>query len=42
MSYPELIRLLMDRTYRDDQLKRVNQRLLEGSALLDGLIASTH
>ncbi len=37
MSYPELIRLLMDRTYRDDQLKRVNQRLLEGSALLDGL-----
>jgi formylmethanofuran dehydrogenase subunit A len=37
MSYPELIRLLMSRTYRDEQLKRVNQRLLEGSALLDGL-----
>jgi formylmethanofuran dehydrogenase subunit A len=37
MSYPELIRLLMNRTYRDDQLKRVNQKLLEGSALLDGL-----
>jgi len=37
MSYPELIRLLMDRTYRDDQLKRVNQKLLGGSALLDGI-----
>lgn len=37
MSYPELIRLLMNRAYRDEQLKRVNQRLLEGSALLDGL-----
>ena len=37
MAYPELIRLLMDRAYRDDQLKRVNHRLLDGSALLDGL-----
>ncbi len=37
MSYPELIRLLMDRTYRDEQLGRVNRKLLEGSALLDGL-----
>ena len=37
MAYPELIRLLMDRTYRDDQLKRVNQKLLTGSALLDGI-----
>jgi formylmethanofuran dehydrogenase subunit A len=37
MAYPELIRLLMDRTYRDDQLKRVNQKLLDGSALLDGV-----
>jgi formylmethanofuran dehydrogenase subunit A len=37
LSYPELIRLLMDRTYRDEQLKRVNQKLLAGSALLDGL-----
>ena len=37
MSYPELIRLLMDRTYRDDQLKRVNQKLLAGSALADGI-----
>ena len=37
MSYPELIRLLMDRTYRDEQLERVNQKLLAGSALADGL-----
>jgi formylmethanofuran dehydrogenase subunit A len=37
MSYPELIRLLMDRTYRDEQIARVEQRLLAGSALADGL-----
>jgi formylmethanofuran dehydrogenase subunit A len=37
LSYPELIRLLMDRTYRDERLKGVNQKLLAGSALLDGL-----
>jgi formylmethanofuran dehydrogenase subunit A len=37
MAYPELIRLLMDRTYRDDQLRRVNTALLAGSALADGL-----
>lgn len=37
MSYPELIRLLMDKTYRDDQLKRVNHKMLAGSALADGL-----
>src|SRR5213083_2324971 len=37
LSYPELIRLLMDRGYRDDRLKAVNQKLLVGSALLDGL-----
>jgi len=37
LSYPELIRLLMDRAYRDGRLKGVNQRLLAGSALLDGL-----
>ncbi len=36
-SYPGLIRLLMDRSYRDAQLAGVNQRLLKGSALLDGL-----
>jgi formylmethanofuran dehydrogenase subunit A len=37
MSYPELIRLLMDRAYRDDRLKRVNPKLLAGSALADGI-----
>jgi len=37
LSYPELVRLLMDRAYRDDRLKAVNQKLLAGSALLDGL-----
>jgi formylmethanofuran dehydrogenase subunit A len=37
MSYPEIIHLLMDRSYRDDQLKRVNHRMLAGSALADGL-----
>ena len=37
MSYPELIRLLMDRTYRDEQLARVNRTLLAGSALADGI-----
>jgi formylmethanofuran dehydrogenase subunit A len=37
MSYPELSRLLMDRPYRDAQLARVNQKLIAGSALADGL-----
>ncbi len=37
MSYPQLIRLLMDRAARDEQLKRVNARALAGSALADGL-----
>ncbi|MGH7674941.1 MAG: formylmethanofuran dehydrogenase subunit A [Gemmatimonadales bacterium] len=37
MSYPQLIRLLMDRAARDAQLKRVNARALAGSALADGL-----
>ena len=37
LSYPQLIRLLMDRAYRDDQLKRVNAKLLQRSALADGL-----
>jgi formylmethanofuran dehydrogenase subunit A len=37
MSYPDLIRLLMDRAYRDEKLKSVNQKMLAGSALADGL-----
>ncbi|HTL95969.1 MAG TPA: formylmethanofuran dehydrogenase subunit A [Gemmatimonadaceae bacterium] len=36
-SYPELIRLLMDRAYRDERLEAVNHKLLAGSALADGL-----
>ena len=37
LAYPELIRLLMDRTYRDSCLARVNQALLAGSAMADGI-----
>ena len=37
LSYPRLIQLLMDRSARDDQLKRVSSRMLAGSALADGL-----
>jgi formylmethanofuran dehydrogenase subunit A len=37
LSYPALIQLLMDRTVRDDQLKRVNSKLLAGCALADGI-----
>lgn len=36
-SYPALIRLLMDRAHRDEQLARANPKLLAGSALADGL-----
>jgi formylmethanofuran dehydrogenase subunit A len=37
LAYPELIRLLMDRTYRDTCLARVNQSQLAGSAMADGI-----
>jgi formylmethanofuran dehydrogenase subunit A len=37
LSYPALIQLLMDRTIRDERLKQVNPKLLQGSALADGL-----
>ena len=37
MAYPELIRLLMDSAYRAEVLKRVNAKLLAGTALADGL-----
>ena len=37
MSYPALIRLLMDRAHRDDQIKRVEPKLLAGSTLADGI-----
>ncbi|MFI5248517.1 MAG: formylmethanofuran dehydrogenase subunit A [Gemmatimonadales bacterium] len=37
MSYPQLIHLLMDRSFRDEQIKRINPKMLAGSALADGL-----
>jgi formylmethanofuran dehydrogenase subunit A len=37
MSYPAIIHLLMDRSYRDAQLNLINRRMLAGSALADGL-----
>jgi formylmethanofuran dehydrogenase subunit A len=37
MSYPALIQLLMDRAFRDDQLRRVEPKLLAGTALADGV-----
>ena len=37
LSYPKLIRLLMDRSFRDDQLGRANQKAIRRTALLDGL-----
>jgi len=37
LAYPELIRLLMDRGYRDSCLARVNPALLAGSAMADGI-----
>jgi formylmethanofuran dehydrogenase subunit A len=35
MSYPRLIRLLMDREFRKEQMAKVNQRALEHSGLRD-------
>ena len=37
MSYPRLIRLLMDRSFRDEQIKLVNQRAIRKTTLVDGL-----
>ncbi|MBV9817043.1 MAG: formylmethanofuran dehydrogenase subunit A [Solirubrobacterales bacterium] len=37
LSYPKLIRLLMDRGYREDQLGRANRRAIRRTALLDDL-----
>jgi formylmethanofuran dehydrogenase subunit A len=37
LSYPKLIRLLMDRGFREDQLGRANQKAIRRTALLDGL-----
>jgi formylmethanofuran dehydrogenase subunit A len=37
LSYPKLIRLLMDRGFREDQMRRANQRAIRRTALLDGV-----
>ncbi|MFZ0976821.1 MAG: formylmethanofuran dehydrogenase subunit A [Solirubrobacteraceae bacterium] len=37
LSYPKLIRLLMDRAFREDQVGRANQKAIRRTALLDGL-----
>ena len=37
LSYPKLIRLLMDRAFREDQMRRANQKAIRRTALLDGL-----
>src|SRR3954453_8524662 len=37
LSYPKLIRLLMDRDYRNEQLKRANKKAIRCTVLLDDL-----
>jgi formylmethanofuran dehydrogenase subunit A len=37
LSYPKLIRLLMDRDYRNEQLRRANKKAIRGTVLLDDL-----
>jgi len=37
LSFPKLIRLLMDRAFREDQMGRANQRAIRRTALTDGL-----
>jgi formylmethanofuran dehydrogenase subunit A len=37
LSYPKLIRLLMDRSFRDAEIGRANRRAIRRTALLDGL-----
>jgi formylmethanofuran dehydrogenase subunit A len=37
LAYPQIIRLLMDRAYRDERLGAVRSKGLEGTALADGL-----
>jgi len=37
LSYPKLIRLLMDRAFREEEIGRANQRAIRRTALLDGL-----
>jgi formylmethanofuran dehydrogenase subunit A len=37
LSYPRLIRLLMDRDFRNDQLRRANRKAIRSTVLLDDL-----
>jgi len=37
LSYPKLIRLLMDRQFRNEQIRSVNQRAMKSTVLLDDL-----
>ena len=37
LSYPQLIRLLMDREFRNEQLQRANQKAIRRTVLLDDL-----
>jgi formylmethanofuran dehydrogenase subunit A len=37
LSYPKLIRLLMDRGFREDQMGRANEKAIRRTALPDGL-----
>jgi formylmethanofuran dehydrogenase subunit A len=37
LSYPRLIRLLMDRDFRNEQLRRANKRAMQSTVLLDDL-----
>jgi formylmethanofuran dehydrogenase subunit A len=37
LSYPKLIRLLMDRAFREDQMAQANPRAIRRTALTDGL-----
>ncbi|MEA2384002.1 MAG: formylmethanofuran dehydrogenase subunit [Solirubrobacteraceae bacterium] len=37
LSYPRLIRLLMDREFRNDQLRRANKKAIQRTVLLDDL-----
>ena len=37
LSFPKLIRVLMDRAFREDQMGRANQRAIRRTALTDGL-----
>ena len=37
LSYPRLIRLLMDRDFRNEQIKQVNQKAMKATVLMDDL-----